>query len=31
MKTWLYAMFIERGKTYNKVTKAVIERHVEKI
>ena len=26
-----YTMFIERGKTYNKVTKAVIERHVENL
>ena len=23
-----YVMFIERGKTYNKMTKAVVERHV---
>ena len=28
MDKWLYAMFIERGKTYNKITKAVVERHV---
>lgn len=28
MDKWLYVMMIERGKTYNKVTKAVIERHV---
>lgn len=31
MEKWLYVMFIERGKSYNKVTKAVIERHVENI
>ena len=24
-------MFIERGKTYNKITKAVVERHVENL
>lgn len=28
MDKWLYVMFIERGKTYNKMTKAVVERHV---
>jgi Uncharacterized protein conserved in bacteria len=28
MEQWLYAMFIERGKTYNRMTKAVVERHV---
>ena len=28
MEKWLYVMFIERGKTYNKMTKAVVERHV---
>ena len=28
MDKWLYVMFIERGKTYNKITKAVVERHV---
>lgn len=31
MEKWLYVMFIERGKSYNKVTKAVIERHVENL
>lgn len=31
MEKWLYVMFIERGKSYNKVTRAVIERHVENI
>ena len=31
MDKWLYVMFIERGKTYNKMTKAVVERHVENI
>lgn len=28
MEKWLYVMIIEKGKLYNKVTKAVIERHV---
>ena len=28
MENWLYVMFIERGKSYNKMTKAVAERHV---
>ena len=27
----VYVMFIERGKAYNKITKAVIERHVDNI
>ena len=31
MDKWLYTMFIERGKTYNRMTKAVVERHVENI
>lgn len=31
MDTWLYVMFIERGKTYNRMTKAVVERHVERL
>ena len=31
MEKWLYVMFIERGKTYNKMTKAVVERHVENL
>ncbi len=29
MEKWLYVMLIERGKTYNKMTKAVVTRHVE--
>lgn len=29
MEKWLYVMMIERGKTYNKITKAVVEKHVE--
>ena len=31
MEKWMYAMFIQRGKTYNKMTKAVVERHVENL
>ena len=31
MNDYLYVMFIERGKTYNKMTKAVVERHIENI
>ena len=31
MEKWLYVMFIERGKTYNKMTKTVAERHIENI
>ena len=31
MEKWLYAMFIEKTKSYNKVTRAVIERHVENL
>lgn len=31
MSEWLYVMHIVRGKTYNKMTKAVVERHVENI
>ena len=31
MEKWLYVMFIERGKTYNKMTKAVVTRHVENL
>lgn len=31
MEKWLYVMLIKRGKTYNKMTKAVVERHVENI
>lgn len=28
METWLYVMQIVRGKSYNKITKAVVMRHV---
>ena len=31
MEKLLYVMFIERGKNYNRMTKAVVERHVENI
>ena len=31
MEKWLYVMIIKKGKTYNKVTKAVIEKHVENL
>lgn len=31
MNKTLYVMFIERTKNYNKMTKAVVERHVENI
>ena len=31
MDKWLYVMFIERGKTYNKMTKVVVDRHVDNI
>ena len=31
MESKLYTMFIQRGKTYNKMTKAVVERHVANI
>lgn len=31
MDEWLYVVFIERGKTYNRMTKAAVERHVENI
>ncbi len=31
MEKWLYVMTIKRGKTFNRVTKAVIERHVENL
>ena len=31
MEKLLFPMFIERGKTYNKMTKAVVERHVANI
>ncbi|NBI67781.1 hypothetical protein D1646_13405 [Pseudoflavonifractor sp. 60] len=28
MEPWLYVMFIEKTKSYNKLTKAAVERHV---
>ena len=28
MEQWLFVMFIEKTKTYNKLTKAAVERHV---
>ena len=28
MEQWLYVMFIEKTKTYNRLTKAAVERHV---
>ena len=28
MEQWLYAMFIEKTKTYSRLTKAAVERHV---
>ena len=31
MEKWLYVMFIERGKSYNKMTKEVVTRHIEHI
>ena len=31
MEKWLYVMIIKKGKSYNKVTKAVITRHVENL
>lgn len=31
MEKWLYVMTIKKAKTYNKVTKAVITRHVENL
>ena len=31
MEEWLYVMMIERGKTYNKMTKDVAMRHVDHI
>ncbi|NBH83893.1 hypothetical protein D7X88_13070 [bacterium C-53] len=31
MEKWLYVMTIKKGKLYNKVTKAVITRHVENL
>lgn len=31
MEKWLYVMMIKKGKSYNKVTKTVITRHVENL
>ena len=31
MEQWLYVMFIEKTKTYNRLTKAAVERHVENL
>lgn len=31
MEKWLYVMIIKKGKSFNKVTKAVITRHVENL
>lgn len=31
MEKWLYMMFIEKTKTYNRLTKAAVERHVENL
>jgi len=31
MNELLYVMFINRGKTYNKITRAMVEKHVEHI
>lgn len=31
MEKWLYVMEIVKSKTYNRMTKAVVERHVENI
>ena len=31
MENHLYVMLLKRGKTYNKMTKAVVQRHVENI
>lgn len=31
MDRWLYVMFINKSKTYNKVTKKIIEDHVENL
>lgn len=31
MEKWLYVMMIKKGKSFNKVTKAVIVRHVENL
>ena len=31
MEKWLYVLFIEKTKTYNRLTKAAVERHVANI
>ena len=31
MNGWLYVMFIEKTKTYNRLTKAAVERHVDNL
>ena len=31
MEKWLFVMFIERGKNYNKINKVMVERHVDNI
>ncbi|MGC6770431.1 YciI family protein [Enterococcus sp. LJL128] len=31
MEKWLYVMFIEKSKTYNRITKAIVEEHVENL
>ena len=31
MEQWLYVMCIEKTKTYNRLTKAAVERHVENL
>mgnify|MGYP001100233540 FL=1 len=31
MEKWLYVMFIEKTKTYNRLTRAAVERHVANI
>lgn len=31
MDKWSYVMFIEKSKTYNKITKAIVESHVENL
>ncbi|MDQ0362034.1 YciI family protein [Breznakia pachnodae] len=31
MEKWVYVMFIEKTKTYNRITKAIVESHVENL
>lgn len=31
MDKWVYVMFIEKTKTYNRITKAIVESHVENL